>query len=125
MISRCSAQERMSKTTFLAIMRAQNVVGIEIGQVVTYIDSSGRNHQVRVVSVFTDTVRIELNGEVVEVGKDKIQTPSLGFFDKLQNEDWSITSFDPRSRVVCIRIDNGKVIENISVTIPITVGRNN
>lgn len=123
MISRCTAQETMSKNTLLAIVRAQSVIGVKVGQTVTYIDDNGRNYQVRVVSVLTETVKIELNGELVEVDKGRIQTKTPTFFDKLQNAEWTITSFDPRTQIVCIQINNGKVIENISVSIPSPVSR--
>lgn len=40
------------------------------------------------------------------------------YFEKLNNNSWDITSFDPETRKVCINIRNKGTRINMSVTLP-------
>jgi hypothetical protein len=113
----------MSKTTLLSIVRAQSSVGLQVGQVVTYIADSGRTYQARVATLTDTMIGLEINGEIVQVDKAKVQSGTPGLFDKLQDNQWTIKSFDGKSQMVCVEINNGKTIETVSITVPLPVSK--
>lgn len=118
--TRCTGQERISKNTVLAMLQAPSILGIQKGERVEYIDEHGRSALYRVASVGNTQVGLEIDGEVVLVDRAKVRTnnPPV-FLDKLKRDDWRITSFDPKTRLVSIEINNGKFFHSITVTLPV------
>lgn len=43
-------------------------------------------------------------------------SPSI--LDKVSKSQWSITSFDPNTRTVCVKLDNGFKLQHISFILP-------
>lgn len=116
----CSSNERISKETVLAMLQAPSILGVKPGELVEYIDTHGRTTQNRVVKVGRDNVTLigpDGNFEV-DMSAIKKNNPPV-FLDKLSYDQWSITSFDPSTRVVCIAITTHGGIRNITVTLPL------
>ncbi len=116
----CSSPEnRLSKTTLLALLETQKAVGVQTGDTVQYVKTDGRTFDYRVVSVGATTAIITNSQETITVSKSLLKTKGqLSLFDKLEDSEWSIISFDPKSRIACVEINNGVRIQTISVIVP-------
>lgn len=116
----CSSTEvRLSKTTLLALLETKSAVGFKVGDAVSYVKESGLTFEYRVVSIGATTAVITNSQETITVSKNLLKTKGpLTIFDKLENSEWSIVSFDPKTRIACIEIDNGIVLQTISVIVP-------
>lgn len=116
----CSSFNRLSQSTVLAMLQAPSVLGIHPGERVQYIDDNGKTYNLLVISVARDTVRLSGKNISIEVNKNKVKKddPAV-FLDKLSRDQWSVTSFNPRTRIVCILIDAPSGPKNISVTLPV------
>lgn len=115
----CTAQHRISKQTVLAMLRSKTVVGPFVGDTVSYTDATGKTKQYRVASVSKNEVGLNTSSGVMMVDRLKVHTNDQDLFlDKLDLDQWSITSFDPDSRIVCIDVTTASGKNHVTVTLP-------
>lgn len=118
----CSnTKDKLSQAALLGILQSQSVRGVKIGETVTYTKDNGRTDSYRVMSVGATTAVVENTKETltVEISKLKSNDTITTIFDKLSLSQWTITSFDAKTRVVCVEINNGVQIELISLMLPV------
>lgn len=116
----CSNLDRISKQTVLAMLQTPKTVGFYVGERVQYTETNGQTQNLMVVSVKRDTVVLSNKNGIIEVDKAKVTKEGrASFFDKLSDNQWSIVSFNPKTRVVCIAIHANSGTRNITVTLPV------
>lgn len=116
----CSSVNRISKSTVLAMLQTPGILGFYRGERVQYISDTGKTYDLLVVSVGQDTVVLSNRNGLIEVDKKKVKKEGpASFLDKIPPDNWQITSFDPRTRVVCIAITTQSGIRNVSVILPV------
>lgn len=122
----CSSPVVILKETVLAMLQAHSVTGFKVGETVQYIKKGGITSFYTVLEILGPNLKIGNTVEILTVPSSNVQstTPDI-FLDKLKNNEWSITSFDPATRVVCINLQNGVTTINLSVTLPIVKTNNN
>lgn len=118
----CSnSKDKLSQAALLGILQGQSIRGVKIGEIVTYTKDNGRTDAYRVMSVGTTTAVIENVNETITADISKLRTgdtiPTI--FDKLTLSQWTIVSFDAKTRVVCVQINSGVQLEMISLTLPV------
>jgi len=118
--SACSSTEnRLSKSTLMALLNTKTSVGFQVGDTVVYTKDNNQSFEYRVVLMGISTAEIANSNETLTVSKSLLKTKGpLTLFDKLESSEWSITSFDPRTGIVCVEIDNGTTTQTISVIVP-------
>lgn len=117
--SRCSVRERLSKRTLLALVGAPSVIPITVGERVSYTDASGKTDQYRVAAVGSGGITLEINGEAKVVQRSQIKTSDPPFLlDSIPDENWSITSFDSKTRVACVTVTDETGTRTLSITVP-------
>ncbi len=101
----CYPYERLPKSTLLAMLESQ-------------IDTS------RVIIVGTGEV-LETNYFSQHFINSKIKNGTWVYYEKLQprrmmvsNPDWTITSFDPFSRMVCVQLFTNSGMRMLNFTLP-------
>jgi hypothetical protein len=114
----CSVHYRLSKQTLLAMVSAQSGVGFQVGQQVEYADASGRTTRQRISRIEAETLTLEND---LVVSKDSVKSERRHFLDKVPLDDWTITSFDPKTRQVCIDLETENGRRHFSITLPIFV----
>lgn len=118
---RCKIQDRISKQTVLAMLQAPSVVGVVKGERVQWTDENGRTKTYRVYSVGDTQVGLEGDSEIIYVPKASVASNSTKpvLLDKIPLEDWTIDSFDPKNRTVCVTINNGVSSQRLTITLPV------
>jgi hypothetical protein len=117
--NRCQATQHVSQQTVLSMLQAPSTLGIHPGEQVAYTNSQGYTQQLRVIKVNRDTVILETENGNIEVAKNKVKSnaPSV-LLDQIPLANWTITSFDPASRLVCIEITTPSGTRHVSVLLP-------
>lgn len=118
--SRCTSTNRISKQSVLALLRSSTIVKIVEGEEVQYTNSKGQTKTYRVFAVYNETVDLQSDTEFITVPKSSLSSSvsNTTVLDKISLESWTITSFDPITRVVCINLLTDSGIRPISITIP-------
>lgn len=115
----CNIFEPISKKTVLAMLRAPSVLGINQGEYVEYTNDKGITYQLRVIKVARDTVTLDTKNGAIVVPKSQVKSNEKPVvYDNIPEEDWTITSFDSRTKVVCIDIKTKQGIRHTSVVLP-------
>jgi hypothetical protein len=118
--SRCTAQTRISQATVLAMLQAPSTIGPVVGERVLYTDANGMTKQYRVESVEGKIIGLETSNGVVFVNRSEVKTAAPNnILDTLESNEWTVTSFNPKTRVVCIDIVTDIGRRHISVTLPV------
>ena len=103
------------------MLNAASVVGVNVGEMVAYTYPNGMVKNLRVSSVSDTSVGLDDGVNVFYVDKSQVRgTNPPVFLDKLRDNQWQITSFDQKTRIVCIDVTNnvGEVL-HITVTLPV------
>lgn len=101
------------------MLRAPSLIGPNVGDLVLYTDSNGSTKQYRVASTNGVTIGLNTPDGVMLVDRKKVVTSDQKvLLDTLDEEDWTITSFDSKTRVVCIDIATASGARHIAVTLP-------
>jgi hypothetical protein len=117
--SRCSVFERLSKKTLLALVKAPSVIPVTVGERVQYTDANGRTGRYRVAAVGSGGITLEVNGDLLVVQRSQIKTNDPPFLlDNIPEENWHITSFDSKTRVACVTIQDEAGTRTLSITVP-------
>lgn len=117
-INRCAGTDRISQATVKAMLQTASVVGFQVGDDVQYQTSQGMVYTYRVVKVDSTTVDLNTGTTIITVPMASITKKKPTFFDKLSDDQWTIDSFDSKSRIVCITVDNGSTLTHLSVLLP-------
>ena len=119
--SRCTSTNRISQQSVLALLRSGTVVKIVEGEQVQYTNSAGQTKTYRVFAVHEETVDLQSDTESITVSKASVSSSvsNTTVLDKISLDSWSITSFDPITRVVCINLQTNSGVRPISITIPV------
>ena len=119
-LTRCTSQERISKNTVLAMLRAPSLEGPNVGETVLYVDDKGIVHKYRVTSTNGQIIGLDTPDGVIHVERSKIRTNNQRMIlDTLDENEWSVTSFNSKTRVVCIDIMTASGTRHIAVTLPL------
>jgi hypothetical protein len=117
--SRCSVFERLSKKTLLALVKAPSVIPIQVGERVEYTDENGRSTRYRVTAVGSGGITLDVNGTDLLVQRSQIKTNDPPFLlDSIPDDNWKITSFDSKTRVACVTIQDETGTRTLSITVP-------
>jgi hypothetical protein len=57
-------------------------------------------------------------GDPAPAGELYSDSPQRAFFEKIPEDNWSIVSFNPLSRKVCVEITDNVSTRTVSVTLP-------
>ena len=116
----CGVYEPISKKTVLAMLGAPSTEGFRVGETVAYTNEHGQTYQLRVINVARDTLTLATKSGAIVVPKTQCKSnlPPV-IYDGLPDEAWSIRSFDPVTRVVCIDIITPNGVKHTAVTLPI------
>lgn len=116
---RCSSQQRISQKTVLAMLQAPSTIGPKDGELVFYTNSNGVTKQYRVASNDGQTVGLDTPEGILYVPRSQVKTAGpKNILDMLESNEWEVTSFNPKTRVVCIDIVTDIGRRHISVTLP-------
>jgi hypothetical protein len=116
---RCSSPHTISQKTVLAMLQAPSTIGPKEGELVLYTNSNGLTKQYRVASTDGQTVGLDTPNGILYVPRSQVKTAAPNsILDTLQSNEWEVTSFNPKSRVVCIDIVTDIGRRHISVTLP-------
>lgn len=103
--SSCSSFERLPKATLLAMLDS-------------YIDDT------QAIEVGTGRIFTLSNKSAIEI-RNKIDSGEWVYYERLQprrmmisNPDWSIVSFDPSTRHVCVNINTNSGSHTLNFTLP-------
>ena len=126
----CNGTQRLAKNTFLALMGTSpysppplvDVTLDELNQktVQTALDEAGGNQQIaaRNLGITLSSLRRKIRQWSVEPQSPSVYVnPSRKFFENLPSP-WKITSFEPRTREVCVDIIAAPQTNHVSATIP-------
>lgn len=117
--TRCSVFERLSKKTLLALVKAPSVIPINVGERVEYTDADGRTFRYRVAAVGSGGITLDANGTDLVVQRSQIKTNDPPFLlDNIPDENWSIVSFDSKTRVACVAVTDETGTRTLSITVP-------
>lgn len=117
--NRCSVYDRLSKKTLLALVKAPSVIPIVVGERVEYTDANGRTGRYRVFAVGSGGITLEYNDTLLVVQRAEIKTNDPPFLlDNIPEENWSIVSFDAKSKVACVAITDETGTRTLSITVP-------
>jgi hypothetical protein len=117
MIQRCTANSPISQSTVLAMLSA---VVLQVGITVEYTSPQGMTLQLPVSGVnnSTNTVTLLTDSGTITVSQSQISVNNQIWLAKLPLTEWTITSFDPLSRVVCINVNSPSGPRYVSITLP-------
>lgn len=121
MADRCTSTYPLPKSTVLAYTRPNPDPNPEVGELVQYVDDTGYTVETYVVRLGTGTVGVTVNGDVVDVPAAQIRLlRPVSFYDKVPYNNWSVTSFDPKSRAACVLVRNPfvQVMTSIQINPP-------
>lgn len=109
MKNQCSTYSRLSKSTFLAML---GPVAYKKDQ---FFDEFGLPTNAE--KLYNKYLNKEYPFNPYRDDEYYSNTKTRRFFEKIPYP-WSIVSFDPKTRLACIQIDDPKGIKNVSVTLP-------
>lgn len=116
----CSSLERISKKSILALLEARSVIGYKKGERVAYTNNKGVTKTYRILKAGETVLTLDANGEELEVSVSEVkgnEKPVL--LDGLSLDSWHVTSFDSRTRVVCVDVDSPKGVRHLSFSLPV------
>ena len=102
----CSSFERISKATVLGMLTEHTVLNTAELQMQYYVNKRLRG------KAYADRMYAHYTG--LKNGRPGTKEWLLSIPD----DNWSIISFDSRTRVVCIQVVNTIGIRNVSITLP-------
>lgn len=112
----CSAQDRLSKVSFLAMLYS-NIDETRVLEIATG----------KVISLTERTRRSDYEQALLE---ENLQSGAWVYYEQelprrlfIANPNWSIASFDPATRNVCISMVTGSGTRVFNMTLPKTYGR--
>jgi hypothetical protein len=96
----CSSYNRLSKKTFLSLLG---------------------NKAFQKPSGYSDLQDYVYKGKntKIKANEDYSANRTRRYFEKMDYNSWSIVSFDPNSREVCVQIQTKSGFRNLSVTLPL------
>ena len=101
------------------MIQAPSITPVLPGQVVQYTDRNGRTYEVLVTAVGGGNVTFTLPTGNMTVPRSQVRTNAIPcVLDNIPQDSWTITSFDPSTRVVCIDIRTSSGIRHLSITLP-------
>jgi hypothetical protein len=78
-----------------------------------------RKRACQVVHRLTKVNFLAMLGNPPEPGEEFSNSVTRAFFEKISDEDWIITSFNPETRDVCVIVTSDNGTRTISVTLPV------
>ena len=132
MISRCAGADILTKKTLLAYLSVNYADNTRTSssKIMRASWSPGQTPPATVVrptSTFTNEFSSEFTGTVVVNSVTSIDPTQLTTYrpknsytllKSIPDANWAITSFDARSRIVCIEVTTGETINYITLTLP-------
>lgn len=113
----CSTFNRLSKSTFLTLLGPPPAsMSDEEKAILAYHNEGQTASEIAETTGLTNKEVRELIKEVTTPKNSS--NPSRAFFESLDSSTWSIVSFDPMTRVVCVRIDVNQDTRTVSVILP-------
>lgn len=100
----CSVYERLSKKTFLELLGRKSEV----------FDGISQNYFYGKLSQTNCTIVDNFNN----IECKTVYSPIREYFDNLEYSSWSITSFDSKTRKVCIEVKSSSGPRYLSVMVP-------
>lgn len=112
----CISIARISKQTVVAILGYN--YQIKAGDTVSWTSSEGITQEYRVESIGRTTMVISLNDIKLTVNKKEVKKKdqNIPFLLEIDQSEWEIISFNPKTREVCIKIT--KTDTNLSLILP-------
>lgn len=133
----CEGLERLNKISFLASIGSKRYIGPDfkvvslaeqkLNELIEILEENGMdwNKSAASLGISPSVLRKRYNSLLSVVESSTISneeraspTPERRYFEKLSTP-WSITSFDPASREVCIEIEGDSIIAHISSRLPL------
>jgi hypothetical protein len=100
----CSSNNRLSKKTFISLLG---------------------NKAFKKPLEYSSTEDYVIKGQKIKIASNEefSRNKTRQYFEKLDYNSWSITSFDPKTRKVCIKINIKSGDRFLSVTVPEVISK--
>jgi hypothetical protein len=98
-----------------------SAASLVVGATVEYTTSTGMSYQLPVTRVdnVANTVTLQTSQGAIVVNQSQVSLNNQIWLAKLPLSEWTITSFDPLAKVVCIDVTSQSGVRHISVSLPI------
>lgn len=118
----CSSFNRLSKATFLAMLGPPPDAYSDEEQAILNYYNEGMS--VAEIAETTGLTNKNVRDFIRQVTQPRNSShPSRAFFEKIDDSDWSITSFDPSTRTVCVQIAQDTGTRTVTVILPALVAK--